>query len=579
MICLVLAAGYATRLYPLTENFPKPLLEVGNKTILDWLLDDINNTGEIDRFVVISNHKFAQLFEDWAAKKPYNIEVVDDGTSTEQTRLGAVMDIDFAIKKLNLSGDMLIIAGDNLLDFSLSKFIAYAKDKNTSCLMRYFEKDEERLKKCGVLSLDGDRIISMEEKPQTPKSNWCVPPFYFYKAEDIALLETAVKDGCGTDAPGALAAWMCANTSVNAMEMPGARYDIGNLKSYQAVQKSYGGINMAKFRPFDPSKKVLVTGGAGFIGFHLSKRLLELGATVVGFDNINNYYDVTLKYARLDILKKYPKFTFVKGDLADSEAVNRLFAENNFDIVVNLAAQAGVRYSIENPRAYIDSNIIGFFNILEACRNYPVDHLLYASSSSVYGNQQKTPFSTDDNVDSPISLYAATKKSNELMAYTYSHLYNIPATGLRFFTVYGPYGRPDMAYFGFTKKIYAGQPITIFNNGDMYRDFTYVDDIVKGIENMLCNPPKENNGAQHKVYNIGNNSPEKLMVFIETLEKALGKTAEKQFLPMQPGDVYQTYADVTELMNDFDFKPSTSIETGLNNFAEWYKSYYKTEED
>lgn len=335
---------------------------------------------------------------------------------------------------------------------------------------------------------------------------------------------------------------------------------------------------MSNFKPLDPSKKILITGAAGFIGFHLAKKLLEQNVTVVGFDNINNYYDVSLKYARLDILKKYPRFTFVKGDLADDAAVNKMFAENKFDIVVNLAAQAGVRYSIENPRAYIDSNVIGFFNILEACRHNPVEHLLYASSSSVYGNQQKTPFSTYDNVDSPISLYAATKKSNELMAYTYSHLYGIPATGLRFFTVYGPYGRPDMAYFGFTKKIYAGQPIKIFNNGDMYRDFTYVDDIVQGIENMLCNPPREQNGAQHKVYNIGNNKPEKLMVFIETLEKALGKTAQKEYLPMQPGDVYQTYADVSELMKDFDFKPSTSIETGLNKFAEWYKSYYKIEE-
>ncbi len=335
---------------------------------------------------------------------------------------------------------------------------------------------------------------------------------------------------------------------------------------------------MANFNPLDTSKKVLITGAAGFIGFHLSKKLLNQGMTVLGFDNINSYYDVTLKYARLDILKQFPKFTFIKGDLADEAAITKLFGENKFDIVINLAAQAGVRYSIENPRAYIDSNIIGFFNILEACRHNEVEHLLYASSSSVYGNQEKTPFSTDDNVDSPISLYAATKKSNELMAYTYSHLYGIPATGLRFFTVYGPYGRPDMAYFGFTKKIYAGDPIKIFNNGDMYRDFTYVDDIVQGIENMMCNPPREQNGARHKVYNIGNNSPEKLMYFIETLENALGKKAEKEFLPMQAGDVYQTYADVSELMRDFDFKPATSIEEGLGKFAAWYKEYYKINE-
>ena len=325
----------------------------------------------------------------------------------------------------------------------------------------------------------------------------------------------------------------------------------------------------------DTSKKILVTGAAGFIGFHLCKSLLEKGVEIVGFDNINDYYDVNLKYSRLEILESYGNFRFVKGDLADKSAVDKLFSENKFDIVVNLAAQAGVRYSIDNPQAYIESNVIGFFNVLEACRNNPVEHLLYASSSSVYGNQQKTPFSTEDDVSKPISLYAATKKSNELMAYTYSHLYGIPSTGLRFFTVYGPYGRPDMAYFSFTQKIIKGETIKIFNDGDMYRDFTYVDDIVKGIENMLCNPPEaDENGDRATVYNIGNNSPEKLMYFIETLEKALGKTARKEFLPMQPGDVYQTYADVTPLIEKYGFKPSTSIEDGLEKFVEWYKEYY-----
>lgn len=330
------------------------------------------------------------------------------------------------------------------------------------------------------------------------------------------------------------------------------------------------------YLPFDPAKKVLITGAAGFIGFHLSKRLLGLGATVIGFDNVNDYYDVRLKESRLEILRQYPAFTFIKGDLADEAAVTALFEQYQPDIVVNLAAQAGVRYSIDHPRSYIDSNIIGFFNILEACRHHEVEHLLFASSSSVYGNQQKTPFLTTDNVDHPISLYAATKKSDELMAYTYSHLYGIPATGLRFFTVYGPFGRPDMAYFKFTNKIRRGEAIQIYNNGDMYRDFTYVDDIVTGIEHMLCNPPKANElGDCYKVYNIGNNKPEKLMHFIEVLEQAIGKTAKKEFLPMQPGDVYQTYADVSELERDFDFKPATTIEEGLGKFAEWYKDYYK----
>jgi len=333
---------------------------------------------------------------------------------------------------------------------------------------------------------------------------------------------------------------------------------------------------MSKYNALNPDKTVLVTGAAGFIGFHLSKKLAEQGVRVIGYDNCNAYYDVSLKESRLKILNDFPKFTFIRDDLANKSAVYDVFEEYHPDIVVNLAAQAGVRYSIENPDAYIESNVVGFLNILEACRHYPVEHLIYASSSSVYGNQHKIPFSTTDSVDHPVSLYAATKKSNELMAFTYSHLYKIPTTGLRFFTVYGPYGRPDMAYFSFTKKIMNGDAIQIFNNGDMYRDFTYVDDIVQAVENMLCNAPQpDESGARAKVYNIGNNQPEKLMDFIKTLEKTIGKTAVKEYLPMQPGDVYQTYADVSDLMNDFDFKPNTSIKTGLERFAQWYMEYYR----
>lgn len=326
----------------------------------------------------------------------------------------------------------------------------------------------------------------------------------------------------------------------------------------------------------DTSKTYLVTGSAGFIGYYLSKALLEKGAEVVGFDNMNDYYEVSLKEDRLAILREYPKYRFIKADLSDKDAVFGVFEESKPQIVVNLAAQAGVRYSIDHPDAYIQSNIVGFFNILEACRNYPVEHLVYASSSSVYGGNKKIPFSTEDKVDKPISLYAATKKSNELMAYSYSKLYQIPLTGLRFFTVYGPMGRPDMAYFKFAKKIIAGEPIQIYNNGDMRRDFTYIDDIVTGIENILCNPPmKDENEAEYKIYNIGNNKPEKLMDYISVLEKCLGHEAKKEYLPMQPGDVYETYADVQELMNDFDFKPSTTIEEGLGKFAEWFLEYNK----
>lgn len=333
-------------------------------------------------------------------------------------------------------------------------------------------------------------------------------------------------------------------------------------------------------REINRKKKVLITGAAGFIGMHLAQRLLTLGYRVVGLDNLNDYYDVNLKLSRLKALNS-ETFSFVKGNMADKKLVFDLFEHEKFNIVINLAAQAGVRYSITNPDVYIESNIIGFFNILEACRAYPVEHLIYASSSSVYGNQEKTPFSTDDDVSRPISLYAATKKSDELMAYTYSHLYGIPTTGLRFFTVYGPFGRPDMAYYSFTNKMVRGEPITLFNHGDMLRDFTYIDDIVQGIVNMLLVPPEGKDPAA--LYNIGNNKPVNLLYFVETLQRCLldegiiKANAKIEFAPMQPGDVYQTYADITLLEQKFGFRPSTTIETGLSRFAAWYKEYYFSE--
>ena len=326
---------------------------------------------------------------------------------------------------------------------------------------------------------------------------------------------------------------------------------------------------------------ILLTGAAGFIGFHLAQKLLNQGHNVIGFDNLNDYYDVSLKHKRLELLKRYDNFTFIKGDLADKDIINELFGKYHPQVVVNLAAQAGVRYSIVNPQAYIDSNIVGFYNILEACRHFPVKHLVFASSSSVYGNNKKVPYSVEDKVDNPVSLYAATKKSNELMAHAYSVLYKIPSTGLRFFTVYGPWGRPDMAYFSFTKKMVAGEKIQLFNYGDLKRDFTYIDDVVEGIINVMAKPPAETeDGAPYKIYNIGNNSPENLLYFVDTLEKHLlvegliSKPAEREFLPMQKGDVYQTYADVIDLEKDFDFKPNTSLDKGLLKFVKWYKDFY-----
>jgi len=333
---------------------------------------------------------------------------------------------------------------------------------------------------------------------------------------------------------------------------------------------------MMMLKPVDDKKIYLVTGAAGFIGMHISKELLDLGCTIIGLDNMNDYYDVNLKYARLDMLKKYHRFTFSKIDMADKESLGLVFKENSIDVVINLAAQAGVRYSIENPDAYIQSNIMGFFNILENCRRHHIKHLIYASSSSVYGANKKVPFAVEDKVDSPVSLYAATKKSNELMAYTYSHLYKIPSTGLRFFTVYGPYGRPDMAYFSFTKAIMEDKPIKVFNNGDMYRDFTYIEDVVNGVLPLIENSPVlSTEGVPYKIYNIGNNRPEKLMDFIRVIEDAVGKKAVKEFCPLQPGDVYQTFADVKELMEDVGFRPSTPISVGINKFVAWYKDFYR----
>ena len=324
----------------------------------------------------------------------------------------------------------------------------------------------------------------------------------------------------------------------------------------------------------DNEKVILITGAAGFIGYHLSRRLLEKGFRVSGVDSLNDYYDPSLKLARLKELSQFERFSFTKGNLTDNELVEELFNRNQPSVVVHLAAQAGVRYSIDHPRAYIESNVVGFFNILEAVHNHPVEHFIFASSSSVYGNFLKTPYSVEDRVDKPVSLYAATKKSDELFAYTYSHLFGIPATGLRFFTVYGPYGRPDMAYYKFTKSILANEPIDVYNCGNMLRDFTYIDDVTDCVEKMLFVPPlPDETGVRYALYNIGNNKPVKLIDFIHTLEQVLGKKAELNLLPMQPGDVEKTYADITETKRKFGFSPKTKIDAGLCRFVEWYLAY------
>ena len=605
MKTIILAAGYATRLYPLTENFPKPLLKVGSKTILDWLIDDIDSSRAVDEYIVVTNHKFAHHFLDWAKDRDH-VTIIDDGTESNETRLGAVVDVQLAIEHAEHNAvapadGYLVIAGDNLLDFSLSQFISYALEKQTSCIMRYYEPSDERLMKCGVVTIDDDdRVLMMTEKSPSPATHWACPPFYYYTRRDAGLVKQGIESGCGTDAPGSYIAWLCKQTTVHAMEMPGHRYDIGNLESYEQVKREYHGIRLQPNTSLS-SKTILVTGAAGFIGSNLVMQLLKTthGSTIVGLDNMNDYYDPRLKEHRLERIEALvsdSQFIFIKGSIADKTTVDHIFAEYRPDIVVNLAAQAGVRYSITNPDTYIESNIIGFYNILEACRHSydegrkGVEHLVYASSSSVYGTNKKVPYSTDDRVDNPVSLYAATKKSNELMAHAYSKLYDIPSTGLRFFTVYGPAGRPDMAYYSFTDKLLRGETIKIFNYGNCKRDFTYIDDIVEGVCRVMQHAPERQLGDDslpvppYAVYNIGNNSPENLLDFVTILQEELTRAgvlppdydfeAHKQLVAMQPGDVPTTYADTSALERDFGFKPATPLRTGLRRFAEWYAEYY-----
>ena len=582
---VVIAAGYATRLGELTRNFPKPLLQIGESTILGRMLDDIDMIPEIDEHIIITNHRFAPIFEEWAARQTYSkpLTIVDDGTSTNDTRLGAVCDLLFAMEKLSIDDDLLVVAADNILMFSFKEFVDFAKEKGTSCIMCHEQPSIERLQRTGVVVLDDEnRVLNMEEKPQVPKSHWAVPPFYIYLKKDLDLVRHSVENGCGKDAPGNLAHYMVDNTVMHAWPMSAGRFDIGSLDSYEEAKRIFNTKYMT----------ILVTGAAGFIGSNLVKAIYKQfdAPKVVGVDNMNDYYDVRLKEERLSELQNYPDFTFIKGNIADKALIDSVFSEYKPQIVVNLAAQAGVRYSITNPDAYIESNLIGFYNILEACRHNPVEHLVYASSSSVYGSNKKIPYSTDDKVDNPVSLYAATKKSNELMAHAYSKLYNIPSTGLRFFTVYGPAGRPDMAYFGFTDKLVKGDKIQIFNYGNCRRDFTYVDDIVEGVVRVMKKAPQKQVGEDglpvppYAVYNIGNNQPENLLDFVTILQEELVAAgvlpsdydfeAHKELVPMQPGDVPVTYADTSALERDFGFKPSTSLREGLRAFAQWYKGYY-----
>lgn len=582
MKCLILAAGYATRMYPLTKDFPKPLLPVNGRPLLEYLLEDLEQIPQITEYWLVTNHRFYQIFEKWKQNLFYNkkIKLFDDGSTDNENRLGAVKDMAAVIRKEGMKDDLLVIAGDNLLNFSLQGFVEEFLKKNRSMILCYEEENVERLRKTGVAELTSDGYVkSMEEKPNHPKSNWAIPPFYIFKKEELSSIDQAVEEGVHVDSPGSFLAWFCGRHSVYAMPMEGKRYDLGSLEAYEEIQKKW-----------KKKSRILITGAAGFIGAALSMSFLKDGFTVIGIDNMNSYYDTGLKKARLSELKPYQNFIFQKGDLANAAFVENIFHEYHPDIVVNLGAQAGVRYSIQNPQAYMDSNMTGFFHVLESVRKsrepggIPVRHLVYASSSSIYGLQDKTPYSVEDKTDNPVSFYAATKKSNELMAHAYSKLYDIPCSGLRFFTVYGPKGRPDMAYFSFTEKMLRGETIYLYNEGDMYRDFTYIDDIILGVRKVVEKIPKKNKaGAPWKVYNIGNSNPVSLKYFVEILEKILQKEGmlkfpvKKEYLPMQPGDVYQTFADMSEMEKEFNFHPTTDLEEGLFKFVCWYKDYVRKE--
>lgn len=584
MKCLILAAGYATRLYPLTKNMPKALLEAGEKNVLEYIINDLEPVKEITEYIIITNHIFYQSFLNWSKKAETvkTIRILDDGSISNDTRLGAVKDLEYTVKNCGMKEDILVLAGDNLFDFSLKSFIDSFLVRRKNMIFYYNEKDPGKLIRTGVAEVSHDgRVLSMEEKPKKPKSNFAVPPCYLFRKEDLHLISQGISEGCAVDSPGDFLAWFCSWAEVFAIKMPGNRYDIGTIESYIKVQKLY-----------KKNKTILVTGCAGFIGAALSLSLLKSGIRVIGFDNLNSYYDVELKKYRLLELEQFSDFTFIKGDLSDKECVESLFLRFCPDVVVHLGAQAGVRYSIKNPQAYMDSNMTGFFNILEACKNtleearIPVTHFIFASSSSVYGLQEKVPYSTTDNADRPVSLYAATKRSNELMAHAYSCIYGLKCTGLRFFTVYGPKGRPDMAYYSFTEKMIHEGKVALFNYGNLYRDFTYIDDIIEGIRKIMEKSPdthKEN--GRYLIYNIGNSRPESLQYFVDTLEKILmeekllKEPIEKEYFPMQQGDVFQTYADMKDMEEEFHFKPSVNLEDGLRAFVRWYKEYKSRNEE
>ncbi len=620
---IILAGGSGTRLYPITSVVSKQLLPVYDKPMVYYPLTTLMLAG-VTEFLIITTPVDQPLFKSllgdgnqWGLKISYAVQESPRGLA------------DAFIVGREFVGDdpSCLILGDNIFyGHGLTEALRRADQRNDGAtVFAYRVHDPERY---GVVEIgDGGRALSIEEKPKQAKSNLAVTGLYFYDRDvaDIAANLTPSKRNeleitdvnriylergkLHVEQLGRGYAWfdtgtqeslLAAASFVGAVELrqglkiacpEEVAYRTGAIDAARVreLAKSLRNSTYGRYSDVDRGRrmKVFVTGAAGFIGYHVASRLLERGDDVVGIDNVNDYYDPSLKEARLSLLRKFANFQFERIDLADRAAMEQCFANHRPQRVVNLAAQAGVRYSLTHPHAYIDSNIVAFLNILEGCRHNGVEHLVYASSSSVYGANTKQPFSEHQNVDHPVSLYAATKKANELMAHTYAHLFGVASTGLRFFTVYGPWGRPDMALFKFTRGILEGEPITVFNEGRMVRDFTYIDDVAEGVVRVLdqiaapdpnwdsSDPDPARSRAPYRVFNIGNNQPVELLEYIAVLEETLGKKAKMEMLPMQPGDVPSTMADVSELQEAVGFRPSTSVRDGIAAFVKWYKEYYK----
>lgn len=561
MKAIILAAGYATRLYPLTENRPKPLLEIKGKPIVEYILKKVEEIKEIDEIFIVTNNKFFLHFEEWKQNFSFTkkITIVNDGTTSNEDRLGSLGDVQFAINQGRVDQDVMVISGDNLFEFSLKEMTNLFYRYQTSIVALYDVKNLEEAKFYGIVGINrNNRMIDFVEKPAQPKSTLASTGIYIYPKETLSVLKDFVNRFDNTDRAGNFLEYLHQIEDVYCFVSQKKWFDIGSFESLKKAEQEY------------QRRTILVTGGAGFIGSYVVLELLKRGDNVIVADNLNNYYEPQLKLDRLKQFKD--QITFYKISVGDYEALQTVFVNHQFDKICHLAAQAGVRHSLENPFIYEESNVLGTLNILELMKKFGIKDLVYASSSSVYGGNEKVPFSVEDRVDEPISLYAATKKANELYAYTYHHLHGLNCFGLRFFTVYGPLGRPDMALYKFTKAILENQPIDVYNYGKMKRSFTYVTDVADAVIRSL------ERVQGYDVLNVGNSNTAELSYFIECIESILGKKAIKNLLPLQPGDVPVTFAEIEKTKQVLGWEPKIEIEQGIKLFANWYQEYHQKEQ-